>query len=58
MKKLSIQTDDAGRIVALVIFDKSGSTTDIRFSGIEEDAGIADKQFVFTAPKGTEIIEQ
>jgi len=58
MKKLTIQTDDAGRIVSLVIFDKYGNTTDIRFSEITEGIGLTDKQFVFTAPKGTEIIEQ
>jgi outer membrane lipoprotein carrier protein len=58
MKKLSIETDDAGRIMVLVIFDKSGNTTDIRFSEIAEDVGLTDKQFAFTTPKGTEIIEQ
>ena len=58
MKKLTIRTDEAGRIVVLVIFDKSGNTTDIIFSDITEGVGLSDKQFVFTAPKGTEIIEQ
>jgi outer membrane lipoprotein carrier protein len=58
MKKLSIQSDESGRITALIIFDKSGNTTDIRFSDIREGVGLDDKQFVFTAPKGTEIIEQ
>jgi len=58
MKKLSIETDDAGRIVVLVIFDKSGNTTDILFSEIAEGVGLTDKQFAFTTPKGTEIIEQ
>jgi outer membrane lipoprotein carrier protein len=57
MKKLSIETDDAGRIVVLVIFDKSGNTTDILFSEIVEGVGLTDKQFAFTTPKGTEIIE-
>jgi len=58
MKKLTIQTDDEGRIMALIIFDKYGNTTDIRFSDITEGVGLTDKQFVFTPPKGTEIIEQ
>jgi outer membrane lipoprotein carrier protein len=58
MKKLSIQSDEAGRITALIIFDKSSNTTDIRFTDIREGLGLEDKQFVFTAPKGTEIIEQ
>jgi outer membrane lipoprotein carrier protein len=58
MKKLGIETDDSGRIAVLVIFDKSGNTTDIRFSEIHEGVGLTDKQFAFTPPKGTEIIEQ
>ena len=58
MKKLTIQTDDAGRILTLIIFDKYGNTTGIHFSDISEGVGLTDKQFVFAAPKGTEIIEQ
>ncbi len=58
MKKLTIQTDEEGRIMGLVIFDKYGNTTDIRFSDIAEEIGLTDKQFVFMTPKGTEIIEQ
>ena len=58
MKKLTIQTDEAGRIVLLVIVDKYGNTTDIRFSDIAEAVSLTDKQFAFTPPKGTEIIEQ
>jgi outer membrane lipoprotein carrier protein len=58
MKKLQIQADDAGRITGLVIFDKSGNTTEIGFTDIREGAGLDDKLFLFKAPKGTEIIEQ
>ncbi len=58
MKKLSLQTDDTGRIMGLTIFDKSGNTTEIVFSDVQEGAPIDDKLFVFKAPKGTEIIEQ
>jgi outer membrane lipoprotein carrier protein len=58
MKKLRIQIDEAGRIIGLSIFDKSGNVTGIDFSDIREDTGLDDKLFTFKAPKGTEIIEQ
>ena len=58
MKKLRIQIDEAGRIIKLSIFDKSGNVTGIDFSDIREDTGFDDKLFTFKAPKGTEIIEQ
>ncbi len=58
MKKLNLQTDDAGRITGITIFDRSGNTTEILFSDIKEGAGIEDRLFEFRAPKGTEIIEQ
>ncbi|HEX9019712.1 MAG TPA: outer membrane lipoprotein carrier protein LolA [Nitrospirota bacterium] len=58
MKKLRLISDDEGRITGLTIFDRSGNTTEIEFTDIREGGGIDDKQFAFTAPKGTEIIEQ
>lgn len=58
MKKLSIQSDETGRITRMTIFDKAGNTTEISFADVKEDAGLDDKAFEFKAPKGTEIIEQ
>jgi outer membrane lipoprotein carrier protein len=58
MKKLTIQIDDAGRIMGLSIYDKSGNVTRIDFSDIREDTGFNSKLFTFKVPKGTEIIEQ
>jgi outer membrane lipoprotein carrier protein len=57
MKKMRLVVDDAGRIMDLTIFDRSGNTTMITFTDIHEGAGVDDRQFVFKAPKGTEIIE-
>ena len=57
MKKLSLRVDDAGRISNLTILDKSGNTTTLVFTEIRENTGLVDGQFVFTAPKGTEMIE-
>jgi outer membrane lipoprotein carrier protein len=58
MKKLRIQIDEAGRIIGLSIFDKSGNVTGIDFSDIRENTGFDSKLFTFKPPKGTEIIEQ
>jgi outer membrane lipoprotein carrier protein len=57
MKKMRLVVDDAGRITDLTIYDRSGNTTTMSFADIREGAGLDDQQFVFQAPKGTEIIE-
>ncbi len=57
MKKLLLRSDEAGRITALEIFDRSGNTSEVLFSDISENTGPDDKVFLFTPPKGTEIIE-
>ena len=58
MKKLRIQIDEAGRIIGISIFDKSGNVTGLDFTDIREDTGFEDKLFTFKAPEGTETIEQ
>ena len=58
MTKLRILADDDGRIVRIIIFDRSGNTSDILFGGVKENTGVDDGQFRFKAPKGTEVIEQ
>jgi len=58
MKKLSMRTEETGRIIGLTIFDKSGNTTEIVFTDVQESVAIDDKLFAFKPPKGTEIIEQ
>jgi outer membrane lipoprotein carrier protein len=58
MKKLRLHADDTGRITQMIIFDRSGNTSDIRFSEVKEGLGLDDQQFRFKVPKGTEIIEQ
>jgi len=57
MKKLRLHTDGSGRITALMIFDRSGNTTEVAFTDIREGVGLDERQFTFTPPKGTEIIE-
>lgn len=58
MKKLRIKADENGRIIELVIFDRSGNVTEISFSEIQEGGGVDDNLFVFRVPEGTEVIEQ
>jgi len=58
MKKMGLVLGARGRITELTILDRSGNTTTITFTDIRENAGIDDRQFVFQAPKGTEMIEQ
>jgi outer membrane lipoprotein carrier protein len=58
MKKLVLVSDDAGRITAMTIYDRSGNVTEIGFTDVREGVGLDDKLFSFTPPKGTEIIEQ
>jgi len=58
MKKLQLDSDESGRVTGLTIHDRSGNVTEIRFAGVRENAGLEDRQFTFTAPKGTEVIEQ
>ena len=58
MKKLRLLSDGSGRIAQMIIFDRSGNTSDIRFSEVREGIGLDDQQFRFKVPKGTEVIEQ
>ncbi len=58
MKKVRLRSDDAGRIVEMTIYDRSGNTTDITFTEVKEGTGVDDRVFRFKIPKGTEVIEQ
>ena len=58
MKKLRLHADEAGRIGRMVVYDRSGNTSDVQFSEVKEGVALDDAQFRFKVPKGTEIIEQ
>ena len=58
MKKLRLETDGSGSIGRMIIFDKSGNTSDVVFSEAKEGVGLDDGLFAFKVPKGTEVIEQ
>ncbi len=58
MKKLSLLSDNGGRIMTLTIYDRSGNVTELSFADTREGTGLGDRLFNFKPPKGTEIIEQ
>lgn len=58
MKKLRLYTNDSGRITRMIVYDRSGNTSDIVFSDVKEGVGLEDTPFRFKVPKGTEVIEQ
>jgi outer membrane lipoprotein carrier protein len=45
------------RIVRIVIQEVDGSATEYRFGEMKEDVAIADGQFAFTPPAGTETVD-
>jgi outer membrane lipoprotein carrier protein len=58
MRKLRLYSDETGRITRMIVYDRSGNTSDVQFFDVREGVGLDDAQFRFKAPKGTEIIEQ
>jgi len=58
MKKLRLHADESGRLTRMVITHRSGDTTDIQFTDVQEGTGLDDARFQFRVPKGTEVIEQ
>jgi len=46
------------RIARILIHAADDSVTEYRFSNSKENVEVADKQFRFTAPSGTEVIEE
>ena len=58
MKRLRLHADDSGRITRMIVYDRSGNTSDVQFSDVKEGVNLDDAQFRFKVPKGTEIIEQ
>jgi outer membrane lipoprotein carrier protein len=54
---LEITADrDTFRIVGLAAADAQGGKSSFTFSNFKENAGLADKMFQFTIPRGTEVI--
>jgi outer membrane lipoprotein carrier protein len=47
---------DTLRLRSLVAADRQGGTSTFEFSGIKENAGLADSVFVFKIPRGVDVI--
>ena len=55
---LQVTADRASlQIRELVVGDQQGGRTTFQFTNFKENPGVADKTFVFTAPRGTEVVK-
>jgi outer membrane lipoprotein carrier protein len=45
------------QIKELIVGDQQGGRTAFAFTNFKENPGVADKTFVFTAPRGTEVVK-
>jgi outer membrane lipoprotein carrier protein len=57
VEKVELTVTPEGLIQRIVIEELDGTRTDFAFTNIQENAAIADTQFRFTPPAGTEIVE-
>jgi outer membrane lipoprotein carrier protein len=57
VNEIRLEVNPEHRIVRIVINDVDGSTTEYRFSDEKENGAIAESQFRFTPPPGTETVE-
>ena len=57
VSEIRLEVTPEHRIVRIVIDDVDGSTTEYRFSDEKENGAIAESQFRFTPPPGTETVE-
>lgn len=57
VEKVELTVTPEGLIQRIVIEEVDGTRTDFAFTNIQENAAIADTQFRFTPPAGTEIVE-
>ena len=57
VSEIRLEVTPEHRIVRIVIADGDGSTTEYRFSEEKENDAIAESQFRFTPPPGTETVE-
>jgi outer membrane lipoprotein carrier protein len=57
VSEIRLEVTPEHRIVRIVIDDVDGSTTEYRFNDEKENGAIAESQFRFTPPPGTETVE-
>jgi len=57
VSEIVLEVTPENRIARIVIQDVDGAATEYRFTAQKEDVAIADGQFGFKAPAGTEVVE-
>ncbi len=58
IEQIVLEITPEHRIARILIHGVDDSVTEYRFSNQKENVAVADKQFRFTAPAGTEVIEE
>lgn len=58
ISEVVLEISPASRIVRLVIHEVDGTSTDFRFSQVEENIPVQDSLFRFTPPPGVETIQE
>lgn len=56
-KSIELAIDKAGAPLRMHFQDQIGGSSEVRFSAIKVNAKIDDRQFQFTPPKGTEVVD-
>lgn len=57
ISEIVLEITPQDRITRLIVQDVDGASTEYRFSDQKEDVPIADARFDFSAPAGTEVVE-
>jgi outer membrane lipoprotein carrier protein len=57
VSEVLVEITPGHQIARLVIHEVDGSSTEYRFAGQKEDVAVADSQFHFSPPAGTETVE-
>ena len=57
VNEIALEVSPDHRIARIVIQEVDGSSTEYRFEGMKEDVAIADGEFKFSPPAGTETVE-
>jgi len=56
-KSIELAIDKAGAPLRMHFQDQIGGASDVKFTGIKVNGRIDEKQFQFTPPKGTEVVD-
>ena len=57
VSEVELEITPADQIVRIIMTGEDGSTTEFRFSGLQENVNLSDGRFEFTPPPGVETVE-